>query len=275
MPMSYFLPSLWPPLPVVLLAAMPLAILALFTALKNLRLFEAQRQIIKISMGVAGVFLAFGLTLVVASVVPTFIDFYIPAIYASPWVGVLAVGLGLALFIVRKKWLGVYGAIEILGALVTILICGLTDYGSAFERGAALLGATYFLVRGLDNADKGDLMSMVSYAIGRWRMKLLIPPAMAALTVGFVILPGPDNAIEPPFLEGKGGERLPVSPMMCGAPFIICDQKAWFEKKRLSSGSDTDRAAARQAAEQRYQEHLAELERDSWWFRPKALPLRE
>ena len=167
-------------------------------------------------VNVGGFLIALAILLWLTTAVPLVWTFYVPALFASPWIGIAAALLGLALWAIRRVWLGAYGGLEIIAAIATIAICALSHYGSGFQRGIALLGAIYFLVRGLDNAEKGRLLAdlrgvpkRVWKVLGTWALGAALFTALATL------LPRPD--IEPPYLEGAHGGVLPASATDCGA----------------------------------------------------------
>jgi hypothetical protein len=201
---------------------------------------------------VGGLSIALAIFLWLTAAVPLVATFYIPALFASPWIAVAATLLGLALWAIRRVWLGAYGGLEVIAALVTIAICAFSQYGSDFQRGIALLGAIYFLVRGLDNAEKGHLLADLRRAPKRvWKIGGAGALGAAVLTAFAILLPGP--SIEPPYLESAYGGVMPVSATDCGRPFVVCDRAAWIENRRLRTASNTERALAEREATRRYE----------------------
>lgn len=273
--MAYFLPPLTPP---------PLVIWTLGVSVAGVCIGALTRAVgpapkfvegaTRLMVGSGYLFLL-GLFLLLSSSGLTFFDFYAPAIFESPWIAPIAIALGLALFGIRKFWLGAYGAIEILGALATVVVCALTQYGSTFERGAALLGAIYFLVRGLDNAEKGNLASMIVSNVRQNAFPALLIPATLIIAMAFlVVMPEGDGNIPPPYLGGARGERVPVSPIQCGGIWIVCDRASWELKEQLLNGTQEERDAAEDVADRRKSTfELAREHQDQ--SRPKILPLRE
>jgi hypothetical protein len=83
------------------------------------------------------------------------------------WVGIiLTIALGVYFYVVRCRWQLVYGAIEILAALVIIFVTFYpqTNYlllaesswqGWLLRKGVGALAGMYVMVRGLDNIEKG------------------------------------------------------------------------------------------------------------------------
>lgn len=208
--------------------------------------------------GTAALLLALCVVGLLVSSFATFVDFYLPVFFASPWAAAGVAVAGVGLYWLRSRWLHVYAALEIAGAIATSVICAFTSYGSPLARGAALLTATYFLVRGLDNAEKGKLFPRIRLYARRtgWRgalmLALVLPVALMPL-----YLTNPDADVAPPFLSSKEGARIPVSPMRCGSTLITCDEAAWRERERLINGTPEDRARAEADADRRLQEHEA------------------
>jgi len=193
---------------------------------------------------------------------PTFATFYLPVFFASPWAALGVVLLGGGLYWIRSKWLQFYAALEIIGAIATSVVCAFTNYGSPLARAVALLTATYFLVRGLDNAEKGKLFPKLRQLARRAGWQGVI---IAALVIPFVVMMrffNPDADIPPPFMSSKEGARMPVSPMRCGQLLITCDEAAWRQRERLLRGTPEDRARAEADAERLWQEHKARRHRD-------------
>lgn len=190
----------------------------------------------------------------------TFIDFYIPVIFNSGWIAPLAGVTGICLFWLRRRRRDLYAALEIGGAVATIIVCAINSYGSSAQRGAALLTATYFLVRGLDNAVEGKLLlSMKNFkdliylnlshgTVRRQRhTKIMLCIALLFGSLA-IILPKPDSNILPPYMADKNGARSPVSPMKCGYMFVVCDKQAWQARDQLLKGTPQDRANAELSA---------------------------
>lgn len=186
----------------------------------------------------------------------TFFAFYMPVIFNSGWIAPLAGVTGICLFWLRRRRRDLYAALEIGGAVATIIVCAINSYGSSAQRGAALLTATYFLVRGLDNAVEGKLLlSMknfkdlidlnLSHGTVRRQRHTKVMLCIALLFVSLaIILPKPDSNISPPYMADKNGARLPVSPIKCGYMFVVCDKQAWQARDQLLKGTPQDRAAA-------------------------------
>lgn len=62
--------------------------------------------------------------------------------------------------------------------------------------------------------------------------------------------------ISPPYIEGARGERSPVSPLMCGKLFIVCDQRAWAEKARLERATPAERKIDEQRVQERWEKMM-------------------
>lgn len=184
--------------------------------------------------------LAVSLLISAATISETLINFYLPTIFLSPWAAVGSFVAGLLLFALRKKYLGIYGIIEVVGAIVTTIICAITVYGSSVERAAALLGATYFLIRGLDNVDKGNVVPTVAAWIEYRRYidykgALAVAVGVLAFAVSTI---REEDMVQPPYLvDIRSGARTPVPATMCGRAFIVCDRAAWRESNRLKAAS--------------------------------------
>jgi hypothetical protein len=200
---------------------------------------------------VGGISIALAILLWITTAVPIVSAFYVPALFASPWIGLAATLLGLALWGIRRVWLGAYGGLEVIAAMVTIAICAFSEYVSGFQRGIALLGAIYFLVRGLDNVEKGELLTDLRRVPKRvWKYIATAALGAAIVTAFATLLPGP--GIEPPYLEGVHGGVLPASATDCGRPFVVCDTAAWIENRRLRAATHAERVLAEREAEQRF-----------------------
>lgn len=78
-------------------------------------------------------------------------------LFMSPSVGYALIGLGLALFVLKRLNLFAYGLIEAAAALGVIFSLAITEQDLR-TRVVAGLTATYFLVRGLDNLTKSKLL---------------------------------------------------------------------------------------------------------------------
>lgn len=192
----------------------------------------------------------------------TFIDFYLPAIFASPWAALLAGFVAICLFALRKVSLATYGAIEIAGATVTLAVLGFSSFGSPFQRGISLLTAAYFLIRGLENAEKGHLHHHLLSSLrslrrpSNWRQIYILCIPLAV----WLSATGPSSAIKPPFLEDRFGQRLPVSAIKCGQPFIKCDESAWRQHEQLANGTAADRAKSEAEAKARYEYYYSTVD---------------
>lgn len=250
--MSHYLPSLAPPIAVTLVGVA--SSVSLVAGITSLSLFKGARvkryasSIISISgYGIALFFLALWFSSGI-----TFIEFYAPAIFNSPWAAAFAATVGVGLFFLRRNWLGMYGAVEIVGAAATLIICGFTAYGSTFQRASALLGAMYFLVRGMDNAEKGGLLSAIRRSLPKLGWREILAVVAMTVTVVAALIPDPDGDVMPPYMGSRDGTRLPVSAIECGNLFIVCDEAAWHEHERLVRGSPADRAQAESDAERRF-----------------------
>lgn len=275
-------PSYVPPLIVPWEVWGPLAaagiLLILSYALARLRPEKAE---LSLQLALGGGLAIVGATVAsLFSVIPTFLEFYAPVIFASAWIAPFSGLAGLSLFLLRRKRLDIYGMIEICAAVVAIGVCAFNAGGSASQRAVALLTATYFLVRGLDNADKGKLL----HSIKRWFrhsetltriLKQRRRPRAGYATVAFFVigivgifvLPRPDNAVPPPYMSNKDGTRLPLSPVHCGDLFVVCDEAAWRARDHLIHGSEAERRKAEQKATDRFNDlerQRSEIRRDLW-----------
>lgn len=181
----------------------------------------------------------------------TLLTVYLPVLFLSPWAAVAAGVLGLILFQVRKKALHVYAVLELAGACLALATSAFSDAGTAGTRGAALLGAMYFLIRGLDNADRGKLVEKAKKRFAdmpaRRRWTIGVVGVFSILMFSAVALWAPRYT--PPYMIGRF--PLPVSAMRCGEVMVVCDAAAWRQRERLDRGSDADRAAAEAAARDR------------------------
>lgn len=158
--------------------------------------------------------------------------FYFPALFASPFMGAAAIPLAIALFILREKRLALYGLLEIAGACATVLYTGIVQQPTAGARAAAILGAMYFVVRGLDNAKKGLLWSQLK---GLFKTHGIYAATagmfMVAASFTFVVLIA-SGRVPVPFALGWWGIPKPVSPEECGGFLVVCDTASWklYEK---------------------------------------------
>lgn len=184
---------------------------------------------------------------VMFSTVPTLVEFYLPALFDSTWAAVAAMIVGLLLFWLRKAKPARYAALEILGALATMTVCGSSQYGTPYQRGTALLAATYFLIRGLDNADKGNLLGRLATrartlaALDRRRLAL-IALVFIMFPIGLAASIASKKGLSPPYLDTARGGGIPVSALECGDLWVVCDEAAWRRREALIRGSAKDRA---------------------------------
>ncbi|GAA0300097.1 hypothetical protein GCM10009087_07420 [Sphingomonas oligophenolica] len=218
---------------------------------------ELARRIGGDLLKVGGLTFGFGVLMLLGTSGLTFVEFYLPAIFASPWAALLAGLIAICLFALRKISPATYGAIEIAGAIGTLTVLGFSSFGSPFQRGISLITAAYFLIRGLDNAEKGLLHRRFLTSLRKlsdWRKAA--PLVLIVAFIPLIAWLSANNrfaAIKPPFLGGKGGERLPVSAIECGEPFIVCDESAWRQHERLENGTAADRAQAEADANARFE----------------------
>ncbi len=209
----------------------------------------------------AGLCLALFLLGLTFSSFETFAIYYLPVIFASRWAAAVVVVAGFALFWLRTKWLRIYAMVEIGAAIATAIICAGTSYVTPLARGAALLTATYFLIRGLDNASKAGLIESTGKYIRKYGPKYW---PFAILWVSAIVLQFSKRPSEilPPYMVNVDGRRSPVSAVRCGRPFIVCDEPAWRERERLLRGHPADRARAEAEAERRFDEEEERRYRD-------------
>jgi len=246
------LPPLVFPLEALVVAAIGAVLIGISFFIPRARIWDTDTRDAVASIG--GIAIGWAFLSGLPNVAGPFFEYYVPAIFASGWAAVAAILLALALYMLRRSYLGAYGAVEIIGALATIFVCASTNYGSPFERGAALAGAVYFLVRGLDNAEKGDFWIGAFAKIRRFRPSpsLVVAWCTITLMVCLMFYTESRQTVEPPYMvDIRGGDRTPVSPMMCGRLYIECDAAAWREHRRLKLGTQAQRDAAERAADQR------------------------
>jgi len=193
-----------------------------------------------------------GFLITLLTVGPTFAQYYLPVAFNSSWAALVAMLLGIGLFAIRKNALAWYAAVEIVGAAATLIVCAASSYGSSSQRAAALVGGIYFLIRGLDNADRGDLLNKLK------ELQVRVPPtAVVGATFLLTALFAPTfmevgrAPPTPPFLAGAYGDRVPVSPLKCGSSFVVCDEAAWRERERLLHATPAERAEAERSANAR------------------------
>lgn len=229
-----FLPSLAPPDEVLLMIwlcalAVGLSVIFRATRKRNSETIATLLMLFAFSLGMNAASALF-----FTSVAP-FIFFYLPIWFYSPWSAAAASIIAIMLYVVRKRAQGIYGLLEIIGAVGTMIVVASTKYGSAASRAAALLGAVYFLIRGLDNADKGNLGPQLAgwlrqSGLGSWIVVLL---AMASIVLmGWLFALAQRPPVAPPYMMGRFG-RFPVSAMKCGSKLVFCDKAAWREHDRL------------------------------------------
>lgn len=213
-----------------------------------------------LSIGAAGLLGAIFLSLF--SVLPTILFFYAPEVFASRWVSIFALIAGIILFELRKRRLDLYGALEILGAVAAIVVCATNSTGTPSQRAMALITATYFLVRGLDNAERGQLKTTLRLAYPSIRRGLLMLLG-GAMFMAIVVAGswGRNSDVKPPYMSNHDGSVIPLSPMWCGGAFVICDESAWRERSRLMQGPESGRKAAEVAANERARLHRVADER--------------
>ena len=258
--MTNFSPPLLPPLETMV--GIAIACFLLLSAWLLSKLERSGWPVNPKGMAVAGGFLLFfAAAHALAFSGGVFIAFYASPLFRSPWIALVALVVGLALFALRRFQQGLYGGLEILGSIATIIVCASTPYGSDFERAAALLGAIYFFVRGLDNADKGELKRLVA------NLYRLVGAKKAMLFAGFCVAVGGifavaalrrDDGIPPPYIESYTGERLPIHPLWCHRVYSVCDQKSWEDWSRLRRAPPEELARANADFEARERKIRAE-----------------
>jgi len=226
--------------------------LFIVAALARVSKFAKLKRMTKDLAGLAGLVFFCAVAFTLLAIGPVIADFYVPVVFASGWAALAAGVVGVVLFFLRRVALWVYATIEVSGAIVTLLICGISTYGSPYQRGSALVGAIYFLIRGLDNAEKANLAHIVIHRLRAFEYRKIAAAVVVSVAAIFVaMLPKPTDFVAPPYLTSKDGLRMPVSPMDCGDLFIVCDEAAWRERDRLVKGTAADRAKAEQEAERR------------------------
>lgn len=246
------LSTLQPPGWVIVVAAISIVVFAfsagtLIAVGPNSRVASTAERAVEISVmgllvALGGAFFSSGQTLLTV---------YLPALFLSPWAAVATGGLGLMLFQVRKKALHAYAVLEIAGACLALAASAFSDAGTAGARAAALLGAMYFLIRGLDNADKGELVTKAKKRLADMpvRRRWMIGVLGVSWVIMFAAMALWAPRFTPPYMVGR--LRLPVSALRCGEVLVVCDANAWRQRERLIRGSDADRAAAEAAARNR------------------------
>ena len=265
---AYYLPPLTPPQEVLwtfLIGAGGLFSLAAVIAFYH---GQGRKMALSLFSGIAGLAFGMGFITLLESSGATFLQFYAPMIFSSTWIALVAGILAMLLFAIRKISLGTYAAIEISGAVSTLIVVGANSFGSATQRASALLTAIYFLIRGLDNAEKAMLHLAIGRAYLDWKsrpLKYKLTAAVPLLAPSVLLLPNPDRSIVPPYASGIHGGRLPVSAIHCGSPIVFCDEAAWHEHERLLRGSAEDRARAELEAEKRGREQ--DQNRRPFWAR--------
>ncbi len=195
----------------------------------------------------------------------TITEFYLPALFYSRWIALVSFALAIVLFFIRKhaKWL--YALIEISGACLALYVSAIPSAIPVTQRAVTLVGAIYFLIRGLDNAEQGRLPQKLGEAIRlfpRHYVRLLT----AAVVAGLVITVGIASRnrfadVKPPYRSlVKSPMPIPVSPLECGQLWVVCDEGSWRERDRLLAGSAAERAAAEGTAEARRNALRSQLE---------------
>jgi len=250
--MTYYLPPLTPPTYVVVVGLVSGLFVMLGLISKRFTKGPAVERVGKalFQVGWLGTLVFFCGALFSSGI--TFLYFYLPALFDSAWAALAAFVIGIGLFVLRKRQLAIYAGLEIGGAFLTIAVCALTQYGSSYQRAIALMTAIYFLIRGLDNADKGDLYSKLKVHFKRMKRR----EKFVAFIMGIGLIIGTGTSIyseilvAPPYMSSPRGV-FPVSVMECGGLFIVCDEKAWREHKRLQTGTIEDRRQAVRIAEAR------------------------
>ncbi len=200
-----------------------------------------------------------------ASTGGTLVNFYLPALFDSPWVAIAAIFVAFCLFTMRVYCLHIYASIEILGALATIFICSFTQYGTTSQRAAALLAATYFLIRGLDNGRNASLGQMIVNRIQNysWKQIFIFPIAIAS-AMFFAIFVSTWPRISPPYMTNIKGPPRPISALYCRSAFVVCDEVAWREYERLQAGTPEDRAQSYRDTAARIEKYDRELKKRRW-----------
>ena len=161
--MTYYLPPLSPPWYVGAVFVLGIAILAP-TFLFRKRLSRLKTVALAV---IGGSLAGLGTLGIYFSSFVTFIEFYIPPFFMSGYAALAAIPIGIALFELRRRQRGIYGALEVLGAAIAIVVTAGAQYATWSQRAIALLGAIYFVVRGLDNANEGKLIEKLSPPLGK------------------------------------------------------------------------------------------------------------
>lgn len=245
--MTGYLPTLWPPFE----ALVSLGVMTLGFGggllLRSPTASERMQKLRLTMLNVGAFFAIMSLIFLATSTFQTFAMFYVPAIFMSPWAAVAAIMIAIPLFILRKYHLGTYGLFEIVGALATIFVCASVKQDDVFQRGAALTAAVYFLIRGLDNADKAKLPSKLA-ELASLVWKIMCKKRRIAKLLGYVALmalaiyiPSLAPRYDPPYFYGPKTGFRPASPLECGRWSVVCDEKAWREHDRLMKASEGER----------------------------------
>ena len=242
--MEGYLPPLTPPTWVIVLGACVLSSFIASVIISRFFSTPNTKQISKLALA-AGLYgsVALFFSLIMSSG-STFFSFYVPALFESPWAAPFAIFAGLILFAIRKFRLELYSFVEIIGALLTIAVVASTSYGTAFQRGAALITSIYFLIRGLDNADKSDLQGKIKIWFQKNSWGEILSRGGAAIIMVAVLI-GSFNLkplVAPPYMSSVKSSDLPVSALECGEIFIVCDENAWRERERLLKATPEERA---------------------------------
>lgn len=187
----------------------------------------------------------------------TIVDFYLPALFRSHLVGIAAVTVAVILYLVRKNARWLYALIEIAGAILAINVAAIPSGISFSQRAVTVVGAIYFLVRGLDNAEQGMLWAKLWEArhflpknIGR--QGAIVAVVVAVLGIGAVSRSRLADVAPPYMTSAEKPDKMPVSPMECGELFVTCDERSWHRRARLIHGTDLERTDARIDAERRW-----------------------
>lgn len=191
----------------------------------------------------------------------TIYHYYLPALYHSQWLGAAVAVLAVFLYFVRKRARWFYAVLEIAGAAAAIYVTTAPSNLPFVQRVVAIVGAIYFLIRGLDNADQGGLWKMLRSR--SLELRVIIPVISIAGAAATIIFYGADSSQknphpfpDPPFALYADKLMRPVSAARCGEPFVTCSEENWRERTRLLAGTEKDRDAAELDADRRFDAYL-------------------
>lgn len=191
----------------------------------------------------------------------TMYNFYLPALYHSQWLGLVVACIAITLYFLRKEARWFYALLEIIGASLAIYVTTIPSDLPFAQRAVAIVGAVYFLIRGLDNADQGKLWKKIWTTFATSPRLAVVVILFSALGTAAGMFVEKSDRLQHPMPDLPAGAYThdlwrPVSAIKCGQPFVSCSKENWIERERLLAGTPKERATAELEADRRFDAYL-------------------